>query len=155
LASRFNDEFTELDITAIAGSNPVAPHKALAELTENSLLSQGEFGYRMLLPIRAVAARAYASLPDRRDADERFAKRVNAVALEVLAQLGADTPSATRTLSHRYADFSDVLSWALKRPAERFETISDVPTVMIVAWAEGGRFNEGLRWCERLTAVAE
>lgn len=155
LASRFNDEFTAVDMAALTAGNPAVPHRALSELAENSLLSQLEFGYRMLLPIRAVAARSYAQLTDRRSIDERFAKRVNAVALQVLDQLGNDTPTATRNLSHRYADFCDVLGWALKRPPERFEAIADVPTVMIAAWAEAGRFNEGLRWTERLRSVAE
>lgn len=155
LASRFSDEFTPDDIAAIGQTEREEARDALDELAQNSLLTQGEFGFRMLSPIRAVAARGYSTLPDRRAVDERFAVRGNVVAKQILGQMGSYTALATRTLAHRYADFTDILAWALKRPAERFDHIEDVPIVMIVAWADGGRFNEGLRWFERLSAVAE
>ena len=155
LASRFSDEFTPEDIAAIAHIDLEDARSALDELATDSLLTQGEFGYRMLSPIRAVASRGYSTLPERRTIDERFAQRGNVLARQILSQLGTYTALATRTLAHRYADFTDIIAWALKRPAERFDFIEDVPIVMIVAWADGGRFNEGLRWFERLSAVAE
>ena len=110
----------------------------------------------MLLPIRAVAVRALASMRNRRALDQAFAVRMNVVAQMLREQLGQEdrAAAAVQRLHLRYADFCSALGWALKRPAERFGLVQTIPTAMMAIWAEGGRFGEGLRWTERLEAVA-
>ena len=64
--------------SAISRATKLAPQ--LDELVMNSLVMTTEFGYRMLLPIRAVATRMLAGLRNRKALDDAFALRMNALA---------------------------------------------------------------------------
>jgi len=156
-ASLFADEFDEEDVAALGDLSRDDVPAALDELTHNSLVMKTEFGYRMLLPIRAVATRMLAAFRNRRALDDAFAIRMNALAAELWAQIRADrdTAAAVARVYSRYADFCSSLAWALKRPQERVTAVDDVLTIMMTIWAEGGRFAEGLRWTERLESVAQ
>lgn len=156
LASLFTDEFDAADIARVGDDDPALVGRALHEAAALSLLIQTEFGYRMLSPIRAVAARAFAALTNRRAIEERFAVRMNEVARALWSEIaGANAGAAMYRLFLRYGDFCNAMTWALKRPTERFSALSDVLPIMIAAWADGGRFTEGLLWAERLESVAE
>lgn len=156
LASLFADVFDDQDIRALAGIDEEAARGALDELATQSLVVRAEFGARMLAPIRAVATRILAGVPNRRAIDEAFAARMNAVAAEIWLEMhGNDPGAAMQRLFVRYADFCTTLAWALKRPQERIDLITDVTTATMAIWAEGGRYTEGLRWTERFQSVAE
>ena len=156
LASLFADEFDADDIATVGDDDRTLVAQALAEAADLSLLMGTEFGYRMLSPIRAVAARSFAAVPNRRAIEERFATRMNDIAATLWNEISsAKAGSAVYRLFLRYGDFCNALGWALKRPADRFPMLPAVMTVMIAAWAEGGRFSEGLMWAERLESVAE
>lgn len=156
LASLFTDEFDAADVAFVGGIDPSEAQAALEEAAEMSLLMRTEFGFRMLSPIRAVAARAFSSMGNRRALEERFALRMDAVALEIWEEIrGANAGNAMYRLFLRYTDFCNAIGWALKKPADRFTSIPAILTTMIAAWAEGGRFSEGLVWAERLENVAE
>ncbi|HVA28473.1 MAG TPA: tetratricopeptide repeat protein, partial [Candidatus Baltobacteraceae bacterium] len=156
LSSLFADVFDDQDICALAGVDEDTARALLDELATHSLVVRAEFGARMLAPIRAVAARMLATMPNRRAIDETFAKRMNALAAEIWLEMrGSDAGAAMQRLFVRYADFCASLAWALKRPNERIDLISDVTTATMAIWAEGGRYTEGLRWTERLESVAE
>jgi predicted ATPase len=155
-ASLFADEFDEDDLAALGDLTRDEVRAALDELIANSLAITTEFGYRMLLPIRAVAIRHLVNARNRRAIDEAFAVRMNLLATELRERLqSADTAAnAVARLHRRYADFCSALAWALKRPQERIETVRAIPVAMMAVWSEGGRFSEGLRWIERLESVA-
>lgn len=156
LASLFTDEFDAEDVAFVAALDTALVTAALDEAAEISLLMRTEFGYRMLSPIRAVAARSLANMPNRRGLEERFALRMDIVAAQIWEQIrGANAGSAMYRLFLRYNDFCNAIGWALKKPADRFGAISAILTTMIAAWAEGGRFSEGLTWAERLEGIAE
>lgn len=156
LASLFTDEFNADDIAKIGNDDRDAIASALEDCASLSLMMRTEFAYRMLLPIRAVATRAFASQPQRNTIEERFATRMNDVARALWEEMrGENAGSATYRLFLRYGDFSNTVGWALKRPADRLGLISDILTVLTAVWADGGRFSEGLAWCERLQSVAE
>jgi predicted ATPase len=155
-ASLFADEFDEDDLLALGDMVQGDVRPALEELVANSLTLTTEFGYRMLLPIRAVAVRHLATMRTRRALDEAFAVRMNHVAMMLREQVRIpdQTAAAVQRLHARYADFCSALAWALKRPPERLPLVSEIPTAMMAIWVEGGRFTEGLRWMERLELVA-
>ncbi|HEY5339791.1 MAG TPA: AAA family ATPase, partial [Candidatus Aquilonibacter sp.] len=157
LASLFADEFDEDDLGALGDLARDEVRAALDELVANSLILTTEFGYRMLLPIRAVATRMLVAMRNRRALDGAFARRMNQLAIELRAQMYRDEQAgvAVKRLHMRYGDFCTALGWALKRPQERIEQVSDIPTAMMTIWADGGRFAEGLRWTERLESVAQ
>lgn len=156
LSSLFSDIYDDEDVSALAGIDIEHARKVLDELAAWSLVTRAEFGARMLAPMRAVAARILAGVPNRRAIDEAFAARINALAAEIWRDLhGADPGAAMQRLFVRYGDFCTVLAWALKRPQDRIDSISDVTTATLAIWAEGGRHTEGLRWSERLESVAE
>ena len=155
-ASLYADEFDEDDLCALGDLTREEVRAALDELVLNSLVMTTEFGYRMLLPIRAVAARMLAALRNRKALDDAFALRMNAVASSLWAQIRTgNAGGAVARLQLRYADLCATLAWALKRPQDRLASIDDVLTVMMQIWAEGGRFSEGLRWIERFESVAQ
>jgi predicted ATPase len=155
-ASLYADEFDEDDVSALGDFTRDEVRAALDELVLNSLVMTTEFGYRMLLPIRAVATRMLAGLRNRKALDDAFALRMNAVASALWAQIRTGNAArAVARLHVRYADLCATLAWALKRPQERLAQIDDVLTAMMQIWAEGGRFSEGLRWIERFEAVAQ
>jgi predicted ATPase len=156
-ASLFADEFDPNDLRALGDLTPDEVRAALDELALNSLVMTTELGYRMLLPIRAVAARMLTTVRNRRALDDAFALRMNAVASELWAQIrsGEGAARAIARLHVRYADMCATLAWALKRPQERLALIDDVLSVAMTIWAEGGRFTEGLRWTERFESVAQ
>lgn len=157
-ASLFAREFDADDMSALGELQRDQIEAALAELVDNSLVLRTENGYRMLLPIRAVAARMLSTMRNRRALDERFALRINALANQLRAELTApnQTGRAISRIHARYADFCTALAWALKRPQERMSAVADIPTAAMLIWAESGRFAEGLRWMERLeNAVAK
>jgi predicted ATPase len=154
--SLYADEFDEDDLCALGDLTRDEVRRALDELVLNSLVMTTEFGYRMLLPIRAVATRMLSSLRNRKALDDAFAKRMNAVASELWAQIRTgNAAGAVARLHARYADLCSTLAWALKRPQERLALIDDVLTAVMQIWAEGGRFTEGMRWIERFEAVAQ
>jgi predicted ATPase len=156
LASLFADGFDAQDIAAVGDDDPAVVASALEEAAELSLLMRTEFSYRMLLPIRAVASRMFAAIQQRRAIEERFAARMNDIARELWSEIAsANAGAAMYRLFLRYGDFCNVLGWALKRPVDRFPMLQDIMTVMTAAWAEGGRFTEGLIWSDRLESVAE
>ena len=154
--SLFADEFDEEDLAALGNLDRSDVRPALDELVANSLAITTEFGYRMLLPIRAVAARTLATIRNRRALEEAFALRMNEVARQLRAQMlsGDRIASAVHRVHARYADFCTALAWALKRPQDRIAAVAEIPTTTMAIWAEGGRFVEGLRWMERLESVA-
>lgn len=156
-ASLFADEFDEDDLCSLGDLSRDEVRAALDELVLNSLVMTTEFGYRMLLPIRAVAARMLSTVRNRRAYDDAFALRMNAVASQLWAQIrsGEGAARAIARLHVRYADMCATLAWALKRPQERLASIDDVLSVAMTIWAEGGRFTEGLRWTERFESVAQ
>ncbi len=156
-ASLFADEFDEEDLCALGDLSPEEVRAALDELTLNSLVMATEFGYRMLLPIRAVAARMLSAVRNRRALDDAFALRMNELASQLWSQIrsGENASRAIARLHARYADMCATLAWALKRPQDRLTAIDDVLSVSMTIWAEGGRFTEGLRWTERLESVAQ
>lgn len=156
LASLFTDEFGPADIAAVGADDLEAVTAALEEAASLSLLLRTEFSFRMLSPVGAVAARSFGALSNRRAIEERFAIRMNDVAAELWREIAsANAGAAMHRLFLRYGDFCNALGWALKRPADRFSLLGDVMSVMIAAWAEGGRFSEGLLWAQRLESVAE
>ena len=155
-ASLFAGEFDTDDMCALGELQRTDIEAALVELVDNSLVLRTDGGYRMLLPIRAVAARMLSTMRSRRALDERFAARMNALARELRAELNIPkhTPRAISNIHARYADFCTALAWALKRPQERMSAIADIPTAAMLIWAESGRYAEGLRWMERLEGAA-
>lgn len=155
-ASLYADEFDEDDLCALGEFKRDEVRAALDELVLNSLVMTTEFGYRMLLPIRAVATRMLAGLRNRKALDDAFALRMNAIASALWAQIRTgNAAGAVARLHVRYADLCATLAWALKRPQDRLGSIDDVLSAMMQIWAEGGRFSEGLRWIERLESVAQ
>jgi predicted ATPase len=155
-ASLYADEFDEDDLCALGELTREEAHAAIDELVMNSLVMTTEFGYRMLLPIRAVATRMLAGLRNRKALDDAFAVRMNAVASALWTQIrSGDAATAVARLHVRYADLCATLAWALKRPQDRLGAIDEVLSAMMQIWAEGGRFSEGLRWIERLESVAQ
>ncbi len=155
-ASVYADEFDEDDLCALGDLTRDEVRAALDELVLNSLAMTTEFGYRMLLPIRAVATRMLAGMRNRRALDDAFALRMNAVASALWSQIRTgNAAGAVARLHVRYADLCATLAWALKRPQDRLGSIDDVLSAMMQIWAEGGRFSEGLRWIERFESVAQ
>ncbi len=156
LASLFADSFDADDIAAVGEDDPKLAEAALEEAAALSLLMKTEFSYRMLSPIRAVAARSFTSLQNRRAIEERFAARMNDVARSLWQDItSANAGAAMYRVFLRYGDFCNALGWSLKKPADRIPLLADVLSVMISAWAEGGRFSEGLIWADRLESVAD
>ncbi len=156
ISSLFADEFDVQDIAFVASIDAIDASFALDEVAETSLVMRTEFGYRMLSPIRAVAARSLAAMSNRRGYEERFALRMDGVAAELWEQIrAANAGAAMYRLFLRYNDFCNAIGWAMKRPGDRFALIPAIMTTMIAAWAEGGRFSEGLMWVERLESVAD
>ncbi|HTU69252.1 MAG TPA: tetratricopeptide repeat protein [Candidatus Baltobacteraceae bacterium] len=156
-ASLFADEFDEDDLCALGDMDRDDVRGALDDLVRSSLVVTTEFGYRMLLPIRAVATRMLVTARNRKALDEAFARRMNDLACDLWSQIrsGDNTAGAMARLQSRYADFCTTLIWAIKRPAERVAVIDDVLTAMVTIWTEGGRYTEGVRWTERLEGVAQ
>jgi len=155
--SLYSDVFTAADAAAIMEVEEPVASAALEELLADSLVMKTELGYRMLRPIAAVALRTLSTGPNRRALDERFAQRVDAVARELFTEL-REPERAGRVITQllaRYADFCTAISWSLKKPVERLDTIANVISASLIVWADNGRFSEGLRWSERLEAVAE
>ncbi len=156
IASLFADEFDVQDVAFVASIDAIDASFALDEAAETSLVMRTEFGYRLLSPIRAVAARSLAAMSNRRAFEERFALRMDAVAAALWEDIrAANAGAAMYRLFLRYNDFCSAIGWAMKKPADRFPLIASIMTTMISAWAEGGRFSEGLMWAERLESVAE
>jgi predicted ATPase len=155
-ASLYADEFDEDDLCALGDLTRDEVRAALDELVLNSLIMTTEFGYRMLLPIRAVATRMLVALRNRKALDDAFSLRMNAVASALWTQIRSGNAAvAVARLHVRYADLCATLAWALKRPQDRLASIDDVLTAMMQIWAEGGRFSEGMRWIERFESVAQ
>ncbi|HTX60315.1 MAG TPA: tetratricopeptide repeat protein [Verrucomicrobiae bacterium] len=150
LASAYAHDFTAADVAALAGdgTNYDAPLQALAG--QSLILCARDGEYRMLAPIRAVAKRRRAGLPDRRAIDERFAAHLTAIARDVEERAKATiSHEMMETLWARYDDLTNALAWALRAPARRLDATFAVFWVLTTVWADGGRFGEGLRWCEQ------
>jgi predicted ATPase len=156
-ASLYADLFDEDDIVALGDLTLEETRAALTELSRNSLIVVTEFGYRLLLPIRAVAQRMQSEARNRTAFGDAFAQRINELASQLSRQLssGEHASHAVAVLEMRYADFCSALAWGLKRPAEHLILLDDVLTVMMSMWADGGHVDEGLRWIERLEAVSQ
>ena len=137
-ASLYADEFDEDDLCALGDLTREDVRAALDELVLNSLVMTTEFGYRMLLPIRAVATRMLAGLRNRKALDDAFALRMNAVASTLWSQIRTGNAArAVARLHVRYADLCATVAWALKRPQDRLASIDDVLSAMMQIWAEG------------------
>jgi len=156
LASLFSNEFDEDDLVSLGEFSGEDVAAALDDLARNSLAISSEYGWRMLLPIRAVATRMLAPTRNRKALDEAFAARMNELALALTAEMrsGKQANAAVTRLQARYADFCAAIAWALKRPQDHLASIDGVLTAMTAIWADGGRFAEGLRWIERLESIA-
>ncbi len=155
LGSLFADAFYEADMTALAAISADRVDAALRELVDSSLVVRTELAYRMLLPIQAVARRMLATRPNRAALDEAFADRMVAFSQEAIAELrGRDGTAAFQRLYARYSDLCSALGWALKKPEERLERIDDAFTALSEIWSQSGRYTEGMRYVDRLEAVA-
>jgi predicted ATPase len=87
LASLFSSEFNEDDLAAFGEYTREEAAAALDDLTRNSLAIAAEFGWRMLLPIHAVATRMLATTRNRKALDEAFALRMNELGASLTAQM--------------------------------------------------------------------
>jgi predicted ATPase len=158
LAGRFSGAFDAEDIASLHGEDTGFddPESVLETLFEQSLIARaGGDSYTMLAPIRAVSVRRLARLSDRRAVEGRFAGRMCAVAGEIDRRGAA--PGSVSTLGEiaaRYQDFTAVIAWALHAPRERLASVSEVFHALVSIWCDGGRFAEGLRWCDRVLPSA-
>jgi tetratricopeptide (TPR) repeat protein len=109
-----------------------------------------------LAPIRAVAKRRLQRASDRTIVEERFAEYVSEIGSSLYARLetseGADVLNA---IAARYDDLLSVLDWALEKPSRRIPTRIGALGALASIWTEGGRFEDGLRWYERITKVVD
>lgn len=144
VAASFRDPFDEQDLAALVGDDAPA---AIHALVTHSLLFENEGRYFMLAPIRAVAARMLGGRADRRIYEERFAARMEAVAAR-------ERTEPVTALASRYGDYTSALAWALKRPTERLARTLAVSAALTRIWCDGGRFDDGLRWVERVLQTA-
>jgi predicted ATPase len=159
LAGRFSGAFDADDIAALYGDETGAfaePEALLAALFDQSLIVRaGIDSYTMLAPIRAVSVRRLSRLPDRRAVEARFAARMAALAGEIeRRQTAPGSASKLGEIAVRYEDFTAALAWALQTPRERLSVVADVFHSLVAIWCDGGRFAEGLRWCDRLLPSA-
>jgi predicted ATPase len=155
LCSAFARTFTVRDAAAMLEMPEPQAALALDELGDRSLIASADGGYMMLSPIRAVAARMLAQMPNRRGTELRFAEHMSVLAAELRARIeSADGTDTMEELQGRYGDFCAALNWALKRPWQRLGVAIDVATTLAALWADGGRTEEGLRWTARFDAIA-
>jgi predicted ATPase len=158
LAGRFAGAFDAQDIASLHGDDGFEdPEAILAGLFEQSLTvrAAGEGSYTMLTPLRAVSIRRLARLPDRRAVEARFAGRMNAIAGDIeRRETAPGSASKLAEISARYQDFTAVLAWALQAPRERLALVTDVFHSLVAVWCDGGRFADGLRWCDRVLPSA-
>lgn len=160
LAGRFTGAFDAEDIASLHGDEAGGfeqPEAILASLFDQSLiLRAGTSGsYTMLTPLRAVSIRRLSRLPDRRAIDARFAGRMSAVASAIERRQSAPgSASKLAEVAARYQDFTAVLTWALQAPRERLALVTDVFHALVAVWCDGGRFADGLRWCDRVLPSA-
>ncbi|HEY4433804.1 MAG TPA: tetratricopeptide repeat protein, partial [Candidatus Cybelea sp.] len=111
--------------------------------------------YTMLAPLRAVSIRRLSRLPDRRAVDVRFAARMNGLAGDIeRRQTAPGSASKLADVAARYQDFTAVLTWALQAPRERLAQVTDAFHALVSVWCDGGRFADGLRWCDRVLPSA-
>ena len=158
ICSLFSNAFREEDVAALLDSDAqrASSHDILARLASKSLLVPAGFRrFTMLAPIRSIAANAFASQHDRRAVEERFALRMNAVAVTLRDRAeSADAEEANAELFDRYDDLCTALEWALQDPAERIPRVIDIATLLVLVWGDGGRLREGRLWMDRLLAVS-
>jgi predicted ATPase len=160
LAGRFAGAFDAEDIASLHGDDASGfdePEAILASLFDQSLIVRSGTGgsYTMLTPLRAVSIRRLSRLPDRRAVDARFAGRMSAVAGEIERRQSAPgSASKLAEVAARYQDFTAVLTWALQAPRERLALVADVFHCLVAIWCDGGRFADGLRWCDRILPSA-
>ena len=160
LAGRFAGAFDAADVASLHGDETGGfedPEAVLTSLFEQSLIVRSGTGgsYTMLTPLRAVSIRRLARLPDRRAVDLRFAARMNGLAGEIERRQSAPgSASKLAEVAARYQDFTAVLTWALQAPRERLTLVTDVFHALAAVWCDGGRFADGLRWCDRVLPSA-
>ena len=159
LAGRFAGAFDAADVASLHGDETgfEDPEAVLTSLFEQSLIVRSGTGgsYTMLTPLRAVSIRRLARLPDRRAVDIRFAARMNGLAGEIERRQSAPgSASKLAEVAARYQDFTAVLTWALQAPRERLTLVTDVFHALAAVWCDGGRFADGLRWCDRVLPSA-
>jgi predicted ATPase len=152
LAARFAKGFDANDVAAMMDVAPEVAASSMQRLADESLFvrSDANGAHSMLAPIRAVARRRLAKLAERRLLDARYAARMNDVAVELRGRL--ETPEsgdAMDVLARRYDDFVEVLAWSLRDPPKRLASALEILFAMVAIWADGGRFDDGMRWCER------
>ena len=156
LCSFFSDAFRAEDVAALLEGDlqHASSLDVLGRLASKSLLVPAGFGrFTMLAPIRSIAANAFASQQDSHAVEERFALRMNAVAVALRDRAeSADAEEANRELFNRYDDFCTALEWALQDPTDRIPRVIDVATVLVAIWGDGGRLREGRMWMDRLLA---
>ena len=156
LASRFAGRFTDRDVASLAGDSLARKRcagNACESIADRRDERSGE--YAMLAPIRAVSARRRARLADRRAIDERFARHMNDIAVDLREKVeAAGHPESRAIIEQRYEDFTEALAWGLKSPGERLYLVVDIFHLLVTIWADGGRFTEGLKWSERVAAGA-
>ena len=155
-ASAYAGDFSPDDILALGARGSARnAAAALRELLDRSLLVPGEDvrTYRMPRPIREVARALYGSLAqnDRTAIEKNFASRVNAIGRRLAEQVQtAGQQVAMRTIAARYGDLTAALAWALDEPHARLPSTIDVMPALISLWADAGRFDEGMPWCDRV-----
>jgi tetratricopeptide (TPR) repeat protein len=134
-----------------------SPATALEELDKHSLVARIDDGaYTMLAPIRAVAKRRLQRASDRSIVEERFAGYVSEIGSSLYSRL--ETPDGADILiaiAGRYDDLLSVLDWALEKPSRRIPATIGALGALVSIWIEGGRFEDGLRWYDRISAVVE
>jgi predicted ATPase len=160
LLGRLGGTFDADDLAALHGDEAGGFEDAEAILeslfAQSLIVRAGSSGaYSMLTPLRAVSIRRLARLADRRAVDARFAARMNALAGEIERRQSAPgSASKLAEVASRYQDFTTALAWALQTPRERLQSVTDVFHALTAIWCDGGRFADGLRWCDRVLTSA-
>jgi tetratricopeptide (TPR) repeat protein len=151
---RFATVFTAGDIAALRDGDPESAKEILDELVEQSLIVRvGDADkYSMLAPIRAVAKQRFSRLRNRRDLESQFARHVNAFGSSIVND-PHNSAGLIPQIGERYDDFVNVLLWALEEPEERAQLVVSVFGALTLIWSDGGRFNEGLPWCDRFLGI--
>jgi predicted ATPase len=157
VVGRFAGVFNLDDLVGVSNGTMRAPAASLEELCEHSLVARIDDGrYTMLAPIRAVAKRRLQRASDRSEIEERFAAHFSELGSNLYSKLEtSDGAGALTAIGARYDDFLSVLDWVLEQPSKRLPRMLGALGALVSIWTEGGRFEDGLRWYDRMTPVIE
>lgn len=158
IAGRFANVFGLDDIVGVCNGVKREPADSFEELVTHSLVAriEGERGYMILAPIRAVARRRLERRRDREAINERFALHMDTIGLELFTRVEtAEGGLVLAKIAERYDDFISVLAWALEQPAKRIPMTINAVAALAALWSEGGRCAEGLHWFDRILAIAD